>query len=191
MGFCDRIYHKIKLKKDALPFRRTYGSMNFEKSKAKKKCFEDLERDDIFEPTHSDWLAPLLFAPKKDGNYRLVVDYRSLSKQIEKTCWPLPRITVVIDSLAGNMYFLNIDLLSGYFQMAIEEESQNLTAFITPLGLYKKKRLPKGPASAPGAFQNLMEFVSAGLSYDMALVYLDDVIVEVFDEHLKRLELVF
>ena len=100
---------------------------------------------------------------------------------------------MVIDSLAGNMYFMKIDLLSGYFQMAIEEESQNLTAFIKPLGLYKKKRLPKGPTSAPGAFQNLMEIISAGLFYDMALVYLDDVIVfgRNFDEHLKRLELVF
>ena len=48
--------------------------MNFEKSKAMKKVFEDLKRDDIVEPTHSDWLAPLLFVPKKDGNCRLVVD---------------------------------------------------------------------------------------------------------------------
>ena len=43
MGFCDRIYHKIKLKSDAVPFRRTYGSMSFEKRKAMKKIVEDLE----------------------------------------------------------------------------------------------------------------------------------------------------
>ena len=45
-GFCDRIYHKIKLKKDVVPFRRTYGSMSIEKRKAMKKPVEDLERDD-------------------------------------------------------------------------------------------------------------------------------------------------
>ena len=91
------------------------------------------------------------------------------------------------------MYFSNIDLLSGYFQMALEEESQNVTAFITPLGPYKWKRLPMGLASAPGAFQNLMELIFAGLSYEVALVYLDDVIVfgRNFEEYLKRLELVF
>ena len=50
------------------------------------------------------------------------------------------------------MDFSIVDLLSGYFQMAIEEESQNIAAFITPLGLYKWKRLPMGLASAPGAF---------------------------------------
>ena len=117
----------------------------------------------------------------------MVVDYRGLKKQIEETCWPFPQINEVIDSLEGNMYFLNIDLLSGYFQMAIDEEIQNLTAFITPLGLYKWKRLPMRLASAPGAFQNLMELICAGLSYEVALLYLDDVIVfgRIFDEHLK------
>ena len=193
MGFCDRIYQKIKLKKDAVPFRRTYGSMSFEKRKTTKKIVEDLERDDLVEPTHSDWAPPSLLVPKNDGTYRLVVDYRGLNKQIEKTCWPLPRFNEVIDSLEGNMYFSNIDLLSGYFQMALEEESQNVTAFITPLGLYKWKRLPMGLASAPGAFQNLMEIIFADLSCEVALVYLDDIIVfgRNFKEHLKRLELVF
>ena len=190
MGFYDQSYHKIKLKKDAVPFRRTYGSMSFEKKKAMKKIVEDLERDDLVEPTHSDWAAPSLLVPKKDGTYRLGVDYRGLNKQIEKTCWPLPRINELIDSMEGNMYFSNIGLLSGYFQMALEEESQNVTAFITSLGLYKWKRLPKGLASAPGAFQNLMELVFAGLSYEVALVYLDDVISfgRNFEEHLKRLK---
>ena len=152
-----------------------------------------MERDDLVEPTHSDWAAPSLLVPKKDGIYRLVVDYRGLNKQIEKTCRPLQRINEVNDSLEGNMYFSNIDLLSGYFQMALEEESQNVTAFITPLGLYKWKRLPMGLASAPGAFQYLMELVFAGLSYKVFLVYIDDVIVfgRNFEEHHKRLELVF
>ena len=78
--------------------------------------------------------------------------------------------------------------------MALEEESQNVTAFITPLGLYKWKRLPMGRlASAPRAFQNLMELIFVGPSYEVALVYLDDVIVfgRNFEEHVKGLELVF
>ena len=77
--------------------------------------------------------------------------------------------------------------------MAPEEESQNVTAFITTLGLYKWKRLPMGLASAPRAFQSLMELIFVGLSYEVALVYLDDVIVfgRNFEEYFKRLELVF
>ena len=101
--------------------------------KSHKKIVEDLELDDLVEPTHSDWAATSLLVPKKDGTYRLVVDYRGLNKQIEKTCWPLPQNNQVNDSLEGKMFFLKIDLLSGYFQMAHEEESQHLTAFKTPL----------------------------------------------------------
>ena len=76
--------------------------------------------------------------------------------------------------------------------MALDEESYNGTAFVTPMGLYKWKRLPMGLASAPGAFQNLLELIMAGLSYDVDLVYLDDKIIfgRSFEELLNRLDFV-
>ena len=171
LRFCDKVEHKITLTENAQPLRCAYGSMSFDKRKAMKKRVEDLENSGLVEPTHSYWAAPSILVKKKDGSYRLVVDYRGLNKQIEKTSWPLPRINDVIDSLDGNFFFSNIDLTSGYFQMALHKESQDLTAFITPMGLYKWKRLPMGLTSAPGAFQNLMELIMAGLSYEVALVY--------------------
>ena len=135
LGFFDKIKHQIKLK-DAQPFRRSYCSRSFDKRKAMKKIVEDLEDAKLIEPNHSSyWAAPSILVKKKDGSYRLVVDYRGLNKQIEKTSWGLPRINDVIDSLDGNCYFSNIDLTSAYFQMALDEESQNVTAFVTPMGL--------------------------------------------------------
>ena len=192
LGYCDKIKHQIKLNKDAQPFRRSYCSMSFDRRKAMKKIVEDLEDAKLIEPNHSYWAAPSVLVKKKDGSYRLVVDYRGLNKQIEKTSWLLHRINDVIDSLDGNCYFSNIDLTSGCFQMALDEESQNVTAFVTPMGLYKWKRLPMGLASAPGAFQNLMELIISGLSYEVALVYLDDIIIfgRSFEEHLNRQYLV-
>ena len=76
--------------------------------------------------------------------------------------------------------------------MALDEVSQNVTAFVTPMGLCKWKRLPMGLASAPRAFQNLLELIMAGLSYEVTLVYLDDIIIfgRSFEEHLNRLGLV-
>ena len=77
--------------------------------------------------------------------------------------------------------------------MALKDDSQNLTAFITSMGIYKWKRLPMDLASDLGAFQNLMELVFSGLPYDVVLVFLDDIIVfgRNFEEHMERLELVF
>ena len=72
--------------------------------------------------------------------------------------------------------------------MALDEESQNVTAFGNPMRLYNWRRLLMGLASTSGAFQNLMEFIMAGLSNDVALVYLDDIIIfgRSFVEHLTQ-----
>ena len=76
--------------------------------------------------------------------------------------------------------------------MALDEESQNVTTFVTLMELCKWKRLPMGLASAPGAFQNLMDLIMAGLSYEVAVVYLVDIIIfgRSFEEHLNCLDLV-
>ena len=73
--------------------------------------------------------------------------------------------------------------------MVLDGDSQNFTAFIMNFGLYKRKRQPISLASAPGAFQNLMELILSGLSYKTALVYLEDIITfgRTFEEHLERL----
>ena len=192
LGYCEKIKHQIKINKDAKAFRGSYCSMGSDKRNAMKRIVEDLGDAKLIEPTHSYWAAPSILVKKKDGSYGLVVDYRGSNEQIEKTSWPLPRINDVIDSLDGNCYFSNTDLTSGYFQMAFDEESQNVTAFVTPMGLYKWKKLPMGLASATGAFQNLMEMIMSGLSYEAALVCLDDIIIfgRSFEEHLNRLDLV-
>ena len=104
-----------------------------------------LAEADLITQTHSDCAAPSTLVLKKD---RLVVDH-GLIKRKEKTCCPMPRINDVIDSFERKMFFSIIDLTSGYFQMALKENSQNLTNFITPWGLYKWKRIPMGLASSP------------------------------------------
>ena len=128
--------------------------MNFENWQAMKNIVEDLEKSYLVEPTNSNGAAPPILLRKTDESHKLVTDYRGLNNQIEKKSWPLPRIRDVIDSMYGIMFFSNNDLTFGYFQMALGDDSQNLTAFIMAIGLHKWKRLPMGPASAPEAFQN-------------------------------------
>ena len=113
--------------------------------------------------------APTGLVPKRDGSYRLVIDYRKLNSQTVKTSWPLPRISDILYNLEGSCFFSSLDLCSGFHQMEIEEY-QHLTSFITPFGLYQWKRMPMGLCNARGAFQRLMEIVLSGLTYDIVFV---------------------
>ena len=143
-----------------------------------------MKRDNQVELTFSDWAASSLLVTKR-WNLSLGCRPRGPKRTNREN------MLEVFDSLQENMYLSTIDFFVGrYFQKALEEESQNLKTFVIPLGLYKWKKFPMGIASALGAFQSLMEISFAGLSHEIVLVYLDDVIVfgRNFDESLKRLD---
>ena len=184
---------RIQLKDNAELFRVPYRGLNPSKRRDLKEKIIKLREMDLIVLTHSKWAAPTVLVPKRDVSYRLVIDYRKLNAQTVKTSWPLPRISDILNNLEGNVFFSSLDLFSGFHQKDIEEEDQHLTSFITPFGLYHWKRMPMGLCNAPGAFQRLMEIVLSGLTYEIVLVYLDDIIVfgRSFEEHFNRLELVF
>ena len=189
LGRCDLQKLQIKLKENAQPSRVPYRAMNPTKRKALKEFVNNLLTKYLIEPTLSEWAAPKMLVPQKDGSYRLVIDYRKLNSQTVKTSWPLPRIKDILGSLQGSCYFSNLNLAKGFHQMEIEEEDQHLTSFITPFGLYKWKKMPMRLCNSPGAFQRLRELVLTGLTYEIVLVYIDDIIVygRSFEEHLKNL----
>ena len=108
LGFNLQTEHQFQLKPNAHPFRRAHRNMSFDKRKTMKKVVEGLAEADLITSSASDSAAPSIFDPKKDGTYRLVVDYRGLNKQIEKTCLPQPKINDVIDSFELNMFFSTI-----------------------------------------------------------------------------------
>jgi hypothetical protein len=80
-------------------------------------------------PSFSPWGAHVMFVKKKDGSFRMCIDYRELYKLTIKNRYPLPRIDDLFDQLQGSTYFSKIDLLSGYHQLRVQEESIPRTAF--------------------------------------------------------------
>ena len=84
--------------------------------RAKKQLQELLDKGFI-RPSASPWGCPALFVKKKDDNLRLCVDYRPLNAVTIKNKYPLPRIDVLFDQLAGAKIFSKIDLRSGYHQI--------------------------------------------------------------------------
>ena len=80
--------------------------------------------------------APVLFVKKKDGSFRMCIDYRQLNKVTIKNKYPLPRIDELFDQLKGACTFSKIDLRSGYHQLKIRATDVPKTAFWTRYGQY-------------------------------------------------------
>ena len=129
---------------------------------------------------------------KANGQLRFCVDYRQLNLHTYKDSYPLPRIETCLDSLGGSKFFSSLDLRSGYWQAAIGPGTADQTAFVTRRGTLRFKVLSFGLTKAPASFQRLMDLVLAGLTWEVCLVYMDDVIVvaDTFERHLERLEIV-
>ena len=154
---------------------------------------EELRQNDFVEPAAGPWASNVVLVKKKDGSYRLCVDYRQLNFITYKDSYPLPHIDTCLTSMNGAVWFSTLDLRSGYHNIPISEADRDKTAFITRRGCFRYKVMPFGLTCAPSVFQRLMDLVLCGLTYETCLVYLDDIIVfsRDFDSHVERLREIF
>ena len=162
----------------------------------KRNVNEEVEKmlsKGVIRPSSSPWSSPVVMVKKKNGSWRFCIDYRQLNAATHQDAYPLPRIDVTLESLAGSALFTTLDLASGYWQVEIEEGDKEKTAFSTEKGHFEFNVMPFGLTNAPATFQRLMECVLAGLTGEQCLIYIDDIIVfsSTFQEHLDRLERVF
>ena len=193
VGRTSLAQHSIPLVDGTKPIRQPPRRLGAEKDKEVEEQVTQLVERGLVEPTDGSWSSPVVLVRKKDQSWRLCVDYRRLNAVTRKDAYPLPRIDDSLDALTGSVYFSTLDLVSGYWQVPLDEEAQNRSAFVTRGGLWRWKVLPFGLTSAPATFERLMERVLKGLQWQTLLLYLDDIIVfsKDFSSHLTRLEEVF
>ena len=131
----------------------------------------------------------MLFVKKKDGTFRLCIDYRQLNKVTVKNKYPLPRIDDMFDQLKGARVFSKIDMRSGYHQLRIREQDIQKTAFRTRYGHYEFLVMPFGLINAPAVFMDLMNRVFRFYLDKCVVVFIDDILVysSSYLEHEKHL----
>ncbi|XP_067939742.1 uncharacterized protein [Watersipora subatra] len=136
---------------------------------------------------------PIKQQARRLGPEKEVEVERQLNSVTEQDCHPLPRIDESLDALAGSKIFSTLDLISGYWQLPLDEDAQDKSSFVTRDGLWKWRVLPFGLTSAPACFSRLMERVMRGLHWKTLLLYLNDIIVFSgdIDSNVERLAAVF
>jgi len=143
-------------------------------------------------PSSSPWGCPALFVKKKDDSLRLCVDYRPLNAVTIKNKYPLPRIDVLFDQLAGAKIFSKIDLHLGYHQIKIQPCDISKTAFSTRYGLYEYLVMSFGLTNAPAYFMYLMNSVFMPELDKFIVVFIDDILINSRNEkeHEQHLHIV-
>nr|GEW19064.1 putative reverse transcriptase domain-containing protein [Tanacetum cinerariifolium] len=153
---------------------------------------KELSDKGFIRPSSSPWGAPVLFVKKKDGSFRMCIDYQELNKLTVKNRYSPPRTDDLFDQLQGSSVYSKIDLRSGYHQLRVQEEDIPKTAFRTSYGHYEFQVMPFGLTNAPAVFMDLMNRVCKPFLDKFVIVFIDDILIyskdeKEHEEHLKAI----
>nr|GFB33286.1 retrovirus-related Pol polyprotein from transposon 17.6 [Tanacetum cinerariifolium] len=151
-----QVEFQIDLAPGAAPVARAPYRLAPSEMKELAKQLQELSEKGFIRPSSSPWGEPVLFVKKKDGSFRICIDYRELNKLTVKNRYPLPRIDDLFDQLQGSSVYSKIDLRMGYHQLRIREEDIPITAFRTRYGHYEFRVMPFGLTNAHAVFMDLM-----------------------------------
>ncbi|GJR42687.1 putative reverse transcriptase domain-containing protein [Tanacetum coccineum] len=151
-----QVEFQIDLIPGAAPVARAPYRLAPSEMKELSEQLKELSDKGFIRPSSSPWGDPVLFVKKKDGSFRMCIDYRELNKLMVKKRYPLPIIDDLFDQLQRSSVYSKIDLRSGYHQLRVREEDIPKTAFRTRYGHYEFQFMPFGLTNAPAVFIDLM-----------------------------------
>ncbi|GJX71679.1 putative reverse transcriptase domain-containing protein, partial [Tanacetum coccineum] len=169
------------------PYRLTPSELEELSGKLK-----ELQDKGFIRPSSSSWGASILFVKKKDGSFRMCIDYRELNKLTIKNRYPLPRINDLFDQLQGSQFFSKIDLRSRYHRLRVHKDEILKTAFRTRYGHFEFTVMPFGLTNAPTVFMDLMNRACRPYLDKFVIVFIDDILIysKIQEEHVEQLRLV-
>ncbi|GJV16189.1 putative reverse transcriptase domain-containing protein [Tanacetum coccineum] len=172
-----QVEFRIDLVPGATPVARAPYRLAPSEMKELAEQLQELTDKGFIRPSSSPWGAPVLFVKKKDGSFRMCIDYKELNKLTVKNRYPLPRIDDLFDQLQGSSIYSKIDLRSGYHQLRVREEDIPKTAFRTRYGHYEFQVMSFGLTNAPAVFMDLMNRVCKPYLDKFVIVFIDDILI--------------
>ncbi|GJU73744.1 putative reverse transcriptase domain-containing protein [Tanacetum coccineum] len=186
-----QVEFQIDMIPGAAPVARAPYRLAPSEMKELSEQLKELSDKGFIRPSSSHWGASVLFVKKKDGSFRICIDYRELNKLTVKNRYPLPRIDDLFDQLQGFSVYSKIDPRSVYHQLRVREEDILKTTFQTRYGHYEFQVMPFGLTNAPMVFMDLMNRVCKPFLDKFVIVFIDDILIysknkKEHKEHLKE-----
>lgn len=171
---CD---HRIPLMPGAQPVNlRAYRHKPDLKSEIERQV-QELLQSGVIQQSTSHFSSPAILVKKKDGTWRLYVDYRALNSMTVVSKYPIPIIDELLDKLAGARWFSKIDLRAGYHQVRLAPGEEFKMAFQIHSGHWEYTVMPFGLAGAPATFLGAMNTTLIPLLRKCVIVFFEDILV--------------
>ena len=182
--------HVINLA-DKVPVREKQYPIPFSTKAAIEDEVQSMLKEGIIERSHSDYSAPVVLVKKPDGTHRFCINYRKLNMKTKFDAEPMNQPDDILANLATKKYFSKLDFTRGFWQIPMEQNSKEYTAFNTQSGCYHFSRLPFGLVNSPATYNRMMRKLLADL--EDVDNYVDDVLghTKSWEEHIFMLKELF
>ena len=176
---------------DSAPIKQHPYRVSPMKKELLDKEVQYMLENDIIEESQSNWSSPCILVPKHDGGFRFCTDFRKVNDKTKSDSFPIPRIADCIDQIGNAKFVSTFDMLKGYWQVPLTQRAREISAFVTPSGLYQYKVMPFGMKNAPATFQRMVNKLVRDI--DGCEGYIDDVVIfsDNWSDHIRQIERFF
>ena len=173
---------------DSAPIKQHPYRVSPTKKELLDKEVQYMLKNDIIEESQSNWSSPCILVPKHDGGFRFCTDFRKVNDKTKSDSFPIPRIADCIDQIGNAKLVSTFDMLKGYCQVPLTQRAREVSAFVTPSGLYQYKVMPFGMKNAPATFQRMVNKLVRDI--DGCEGYIDDVVIfsDNWSDHIRQIK---